>query len=234
MNLSRKGLLLAAIQLAIVLSLGAKLLYDRAVRPRTWARTENFDPDLPIRGRYLALTLRVIPEGFSYQPASQPGASDWWINRQWGYLSARKNQLVASGQGPGPGMWIHVQKSPSGEIIARTEEPVLVLFQKPSRCHPSIVETNSGSKSLSPPRAHRVPSTWPSTTQTASPRFTSTNPDSSCSALDASILRFDLSPDTFHLARGFLYAFAYTLSCRQILASLQSLATLALHPTQPL
>ena len=135
MNLSRKGLLLAAIQLVIVLSLGAKLLYDRAVRPRTWARTENFDPDLPIRGRYLALTLRVIPEGFSYQPASQPGASDWWINRQWGYLSARKNQLVASAQGPGPGMWIHVQKSPSGEIIARTEEPVLVFvpetFQMP-------------------------------------------------------------------------------------------------------
>jgi hypothetical protein len=36
MSASRKGLLLAALQLALVLSLGGKLLFDRMTRPRVW------------------------------------------------------------------------------------------------------------------------------------------------------------------------------------------------------
>lgn len=137
MNFSRKGLILAALQLAIVLSLGAKLLYDRATRPRAWARTQNFDPDLPIRGRYLALQLRVIPEGFSYEPARQPNTGDWWLNRQWGYLSsARNGQLVASSEGSGSAMWIHVQKNADGTLGALFEDSVLVFipdtFQRPA------------------------------------------------------------------------------------------------------
>jgi hypothetical protein len=39
--------------------LGAKLLADRANLPRGWARTLPFDPDLPIRGRYVRLRLEV-------------------------------------------------------------------------------------------------------------------------------------------------------------------------------
>lgn len=136
MTFSRKGLILAAIQLAIVLSLGAKLIYDRATRPRVWAQADNFDPNLPIRGRYLALRPRVIPEGFTYQPPAQPNASDWWSNQFWGYLSARNNQLIASAEGSGCGMWIHVQKNPSGGFTALAEEPVLVFipdtFQMPA------------------------------------------------------------------------------------------------------
>lgn len=60
-----KGLILAAIQLAIVASLGAKLALDRARLPRAWAKVRSFDPDLPIRGRYLALQLvvQVQPSG---------------------------------------------------------------------------------------------------------------------------------------------------------------------------
>ncbi len=136
MNLSHKGLLLAGMQLAIVLSLGAKLLYDRATRPRVWARTENFDPDLPIRGRYLALRLQVVPEGFTYQASQQPNVGDWWSNRQWGYLSSRNSQLIATAQGSGSGMWIHIQRNSDGTLSARTEEPVLVFvpetFQMPA------------------------------------------------------------------------------------------------------
>jgi hypothetical protein len=139
MNLTRKGLLLAALQLLIVLSLGAKLLYDRATRPRVWAQADNFDPDLPMRGRYLALRPRVIPEGFSYKPPSQPNVGDWWSNQYWGYLSVRNHQLVASTEGSGSGMWIHVQKNPSGELTALAGEPVLVFipetFQMPTT-HP--------------------------------------------------------------------------------------------------
>ncbi|MBZ5554768.1 MAG: hypothetical protein LAO21_18780 [Acidobacteriia bacterium] len=55
----QKGLLLAALHLGIVLSLGAKLLIDRANLPRVWAKTVPVDPDLPIRGRYVSLRLEV-------------------------------------------------------------------------------------------------------------------------------------------------------------------------------
>src|SRR5712671_4716275 len=47
------------IQILIVSSLGAKLLYDRRTRPRAWFKTERYDPDLPIRGRYLGLQIEV-------------------------------------------------------------------------------------------------------------------------------------------------------------------------------
>jgi len=60
-----KGLLLAALHIAIVCSLGAKLLYDRAHRPRVWIKGAIYDPELPIRGKYLALSMEVPAEGFT-------------------------------------------------------------------------------------------------------------------------------------------------------------------------
>lgn len=60
MNIPKRPLALLAIQLAIVLSLWGKLQYDRAVRPRFWVQAAPVDPDLPIRGRYMALSP-VLP-----------------------------------------------------------------------------------------------------------------------------------------------------------------------------
>jgi hypothetical protein len=60
MTLTRKGLILAAFQCLLVLSLSGKLLYDRSTCPRVWVKTAQWDPNLPIRGRYLA--LRLVPE----------------------------------------------------------------------------------------------------------------------------------------------------------------------------
>lgn len=60
MTLTRKGLILAAFQCMLVLSLSGKLLYDRSTCPRVWVKTARWDPNLPIRGRYLALQL--VPE----------------------------------------------------------------------------------------------------------------------------------------------------------------------------
>jgi hypothetical protein len=53
------GLALAVVHAGLVASLGAKLLADRASLPHGWARTAPFDPDLPIRGRYVRLRLEV-------------------------------------------------------------------------------------------------------------------------------------------------------------------------------
>lgn len=54
-----KGLVIALLHVAMVASLGAKLLYDRATLPRAWVRTGPVDPELPIRGRYVSLRLIV-------------------------------------------------------------------------------------------------------------------------------------------------------------------------------
>lgn len=54
------GLLLAGIHLAMVLSIGGKYAIDRATLPRAWVKTAPFDPELPIRGRYVRLAVEAI------------------------------------------------------------------------------------------------------------------------------------------------------------------------------
>jgi len=57
MKVSYRGLLLAALHVALVLTLGAKLLIDRARFPRVWVQAAPYDPSLPIRGRYVRLRI---------------------------------------------------------------------------------------------------------------------------------------------------------------------------------
>lgn len=52
-----KGLIVAALHVALTASLGAKFLYDRATRPRQWVRVLPVDPDSPLRGRYVRLRI---------------------------------------------------------------------------------------------------------------------------------------------------------------------------------
>jgi hypothetical protein len=73
-----KGLVVAAVQVSLVASLGLKLLYDRATRPRVWVLTAPYDPNLPIRGRYIRLQLVVEPRNIQEkQPGSlwEPGTA---------------------------------------------------------------------------------------------------------------------------------------------------------------
>jgi uncharacterized membrane-anchored protein len=68
-----KGFVVAALHVAIVASLGAKLMIDRATYPRVWARVAPVDPNAPIRGRYVRLRLEATAaEGFAWQDAAQP------------------------------------------------------------------------------------------------------------------------------------------------------------------
>lgn len=69
----RKGLVVLAIQLALVLSIGVKYAWERHHSPMVWARAGQFDPEQPIRGRYIALSLLAnacgLPTGTSdYAP----------------------------------------------------------------------------------------------------------------------------------------------------------------------
>ena len=128
MSAMKKGWLLGAIQLLMVLSLSGKLLYDRTTRPRAWALTQGYDPDLPIRGRYLTQRLRMPVEGFEYAIAKNGQGGDWYLNRHWAYFEAQGGELVAKSTGEGTAGWIIVQKKADGGLEAVSEEPVLVFI----------------------------------------------------------------------------------------------------------
>lgn len=57
----RNGLIVAILHVALVSGLGIKFVADRMTRPRVWARVAPYDPNLPIRGRYVRLQLEVTP-----------------------------------------------------------------------------------------------------------------------------------------------------------------------------
>jgi len=58
-TLSMASLALLAIQLLLVSGIAAKYLYQRWRCPRVWTRSVAYDPELPMRGRYLATQLVV-------------------------------------------------------------------------------------------------------------------------------------------------------------------------------
>lgn len=94
----QRGLALALAQLALVASLGAKLLHDRATYPRAWARVAPIDPALPLRGRYVE--LRLIPHGLPQEPAPSIAGIDLFTRAPRLHYSpvtlrVRDGQLVA-------------------------------------------------------------------------------------------------------------------------------------------
>jgi len=59
----QRALILAAIQLGLVLSLAGKMMWDRAMNPRVWARTAPVDPMSVFRGRYVQVSVLARKEG---------------------------------------------------------------------------------------------------------------------------------------------------------------------------
>lgn len=58
-SISVASLSLLILQLMLVSAVAAKYEVDRWRFPRVWTRAFGYDPQLPLRGRYLALQLRV-------------------------------------------------------------------------------------------------------------------------------------------------------------------------------
>lgn len=54
-----RGIAVAVLQCLIVLSIAGKYEWDRGRLPRAWVNATPVDPSLPIRGRYVSLSLRV-------------------------------------------------------------------------------------------------------------------------------------------------------------------------------
>jgi hypothetical protein len=84
-----RGMAVAVLQCLIVLSVAGKYAVDRERLPRVWAQAAPFDPELPVRGRYVSLRLRV---------ETPPDAATWneavaaWTSAR---LSAVEGRLVA-------------------------------------------------------------------------------------------------------------------------------------------
>jgi len=114
-----KGLLLAALHLALISSLGAKLLVDRARLPRVWVKTASFDPDLPIRGRYVSLGLLVkVEKGSTSREPGYGGPAT---------LTVKDGQLVAVLSEPPTGIrvWANPRRgTPESLETGRLDKPV--------------------------------------------------------------------------------------------------------------
>jgi hypothetical protein len=89
MTPAMKGLVLAVLHVLLVCGLGGKLLIDRAIRPRVWVDVAPFDPDLPIRGRYVRLQVLPVARGFT-QAIEQSGWGDALLSVEEGRLIATR------------------------------------------------------------------------------------------------------------------------------------------------
>jgi len=141
MSPSRKGIILAVLQLAIVASLATKYAIDRARFPRVWAQTVAYDPDLPIRGRYLSVRLRVDADrvyGGSELPKGNPG--NFWGELRDIYLHAENGHLVASPAPTPTGLRVTRWRTRTGDVAAVLSEPLSYFLPEhaidPSRRQP--------------------------------------------------------------------------------------------------
>ena len=123
----QKGLAVAIIHILIVLSLGGKLLYDRAARPHVWVRTGSVDPDLPIRGRYFTLSLQVHAPDFAPAQEKYQGRKSY---SSYVELSVENGELVAHRTDRTTGMTIDSwrQRSNPGSDTFFLSSPVLFFI----------------------------------------------------------------------------------------------------------
>jgi hypothetical protein len=89
-----KAIALIVIQCLLVSSIAAKYIYERATLPRVWVRTVQFDPELPMRGRYLALSPVVDVCSLNLHPPANI-RSPHWYDTPAVQLVAHNGHLVA-------------------------------------------------------------------------------------------------------------------------------------------
>jgi hypothetical protein len=124
MSARSRGIAVAALQVLVVASLGAKLFYERVTRPRGWALVQTYDPNLPIRGRYIWQQLNLPAEGFAFKVDGHSPSNTWDDRPLWAYYEVRDGKLIASSTGSPSqaGGWIHLVKAADGSVHARADD----------------------------------------------------------------------------------------------------------------
>jgi hypothetical protein len=96
-----KGLAVGAAHVLLGAGIGAKFLQERASYPRLWVETAPYDPDMPIRGRYVNIALLV--EADREAPgAGADGAPNMFMARR----AARGDRLVAGEEADNGRHWV--------------------------------------------------------------------------------------------------------------------------------
>jgi len=134
-----RGLVIAVIHVCLVAGIGAKLLYDRSTLPRVWVNAVPYDPNLPIRGRYVSLQLIVQPYGIEETKQGRE-----WRPTQSIMLRVEGGRLLAEAKpqrSPYSSSDLHVRFIKSGdENLAVLVEPVAFFIPEhapdPSRRPP--------------------------------------------------------------------------------------------------
>lgn len=93
-----RSIAVALLQCLLVLTVAAQYAIDRARLPRVWALALPFDPNLPIRGRYVSLRLQV----------DAPDVSGQYVPVR---LTVAGNRLAAQ---PDPAGTVHITSQPGG------------------------------------------------------------------------------------------------------------------------
>ena len=106
-----RGLIAGGLQLALVLAMAGKYAADRATLPRVWVKTVPYDPHLPVRGRYVSLSVYAIAKGAL--PEQAYGAQAVELSVENGELTATPVSSAAN---------VHAHSSPQG--LAIVNEPV--------------------------------------------------------------------------------------------------------------
>lgn len=113
MNPRTAGMALAVAHLAVVGSVALRYAADRARLPLGWARTVPYDPSLPIRGRYVRLTLQL--------PLAEASDARWGESRPV-RLRARGDRIEAVVDSNSS--VLAVLDTADGESVARLSQPV--------------------------------------------------------------------------------------------------------------
>lgn len=95
--MKRRSVLVLVVQLALVLFVAAKYLWERHHCPMVWTLAGQYDPETPLRGRYMALTLHADACGLRSTDSNQPYT---YFGRERSYeydvtLIARDGKLIA-------------------------------------------------------------------------------------------------------------------------------------------
>jgi hypothetical protein len=85
-----RGVAVGVLQLLLVLSVAGKYAWERERLPRVWTKTAPYDPNLPIRGRYVSLRLEVAfpdAQGKQWSPVA--------LSAENGTLTAHQTAVAA-------------------------------------------------------------------------------------------------------------------------------------------
>lgn len=96
MTAPNRGVAVLLVQLLLISTVGTKYAWERYSCPRVWTRATQFDPQMPIRGRYLALQLEIDACGLKNQTAAHSFGWNTPVGRsypakEWTVVAAAEN-----------------------------------------------------------------------------------------------------------------------------------------------